>query len=533
MQILDREGSISSSPASEATVADEAPEVLRPRHAGILLHPTSLPGRFGIGDLGPDAYRFVDLLKTAGQTIWQLLPLGPAGDGNSPYSARSAFAGNPLLISLTSLVDEGLIDAHELELDAIPDFPAERVDYEAVIAWKESLLRRAYRRFTNQGRQPELDPFIEANKTWLPDYCLYMALREEQARPWHDWPAPLATRDAGALADARGRLEEAIAYNVFLQSRFSDQWGKLRDHANRSGVQIFGDLPIFLADDSADVWANQRIFHLDAEGRPLVLAGVPPDYFSETGQLWGNPVYRWDVLRADGYSWWVERFRRVFELVDLVRIDHFRGFQASWHVPAGETTAKNGDWVPGPGIELFERVEEVLGRLPIVAEDLGIIDAKVRRLLKAAGYPGMKVLQFAFTNDASNPYLPHHHIMNCVVYTGTHDNDTTGGWYAGLTEEERERVWRYLGRNGSAAGADITSELIRVAYQSVAEIAMVPMQDLLRLGSEARMNTPAEARGNWAWRFRWEQIEDSRTRWLGDLAETYGRVPAPESPGTE
>jgi 4-alpha-glucanotransferase len=353
-----------------------------------------------------------------------------------------------------------------------------------------------------------------------------MALREEHGRHWHEWPARLVTRDENALAEARSRLRDVIEFRIFLQSRFGEQWARLKDHANQAGVRIFGDLPIFPEDDSADVWANQRFFELDAEGRQLVRAGVPPDYFSDTGQLWGNPVYRWNALREEGYGWWIERFRRVFTLVDLVRIDHFRGFEASWHVPVGETTAKRGAWVPGPGIEIFERVEEALGRLPIVAEDLGFIDGKVRRLLAATGYPGMKILQFAFSGGPRNPYLPHFHIPNCVVYTGTHDNDTTVGWFAGLSDAERVDVLRYLGRNGAAAREiDIASELIRLAYQSTAQMTIVPMQDVLRLGSDARMNKPATPTGNWSWRFRWAQVEDSRVRWLRGLAETYGRYP--------
>jgi 4-alpha-glucanotransferase len=503
---------------------DEA-EPVPLRYAGIILHPTSLPGRFGIGALGPEAYRFVDFLAAAGQSLWQVMPLGPTGFGNSPYAVRSAFAGNPLLISQKILVEEGLIEAEELA--RAPAFPVERVDFEPVIAWKEALLSGAYRRFRAQGRIHELDPFIEANQDWLPDFCLYMAIRHEDSRAWHEWPKPLATREPTALASARRQLADLITYHAFLQSRFADHWSKLKARANQSGVRILGDIPIFPAHDSADVWANQRIFKLDPGGQPEVVAGVPPDYFSKTGQLWGNPVYRWDVLKQEKYRWWVDRFRRTFELVDIVRLDHFRGFESSWQVPAGEKTAERGKWVRGPGMDLFARIEAELGHLPIVAEDLGVITAKVRQLRDAAGLPGMKVLQFAFDGNPRHPFLPHNYIPRCVVYTGTHDNDTTVGWFAGLSEEERGRVQRYL----QSDGADIASQLIRVAYQSVAETAMVPMQDVLKLGSEARMNLPGRSEGNWGWRFRWDELDPARVSWLRELAATYGRVPA-ATPGT-
>ena len=503
----------------DEAVEDDAEPAL-PRYAGIILHPTSLPGRFGIGALGPEAYRFVDFLGAAGQSLWQIMPLGPTGFGNSPYAVRSSFAGNPLLISQKLLVEEGLVEAEELA--RAPAFPADRVDFEQVIAWKEELLFRAFRRFCAQGRLRELDRFVDANQGWLPDFCLYMAIRHEDSRAWHEWPAPLARRDATALAEARRRLAELISYHAFLQSRFADQWAKLKIRANQAGVRILGDIPIFPAHDSADVWAHQGIFKLDPGGRPQVVAGVPPDYFSKTGQLWGNPVYRWEVLKDENYRWWVERFRRAFELVDIVRLDHFRGFVASWQVPAGAKTAEHGRWVPGPGMDLFARVEAELGRLPIVAEDLGVITAKVRELRDAAGFPGMKVLQFAFSGDPFHPFLPHNYVSKCVVYTGTHDNDTTVGWFAALSKAERENVQRYLGSNLS----NIASDLIRLAYQSVGEMALVPMQDVLRLGSEARMNLPGRAEGNWGWRFRWEELDPARVSWLHELAATYGRIPA-------
>ncbi len=503
-----------------AGIQDE-PDRARERYAGILLHPTALPGRFGVGDLGPDAHRFVDFLAAAGQTVWQVLPLGPAGYGNSPYSARSAFAGNPLLISPEFLRDEGLLTAEDLA--GAPRSPAGRVDFPRVAAWKEDRFRRAHRRFLAAGRGPELEAFAAANASWLPDYVLFMALRSVHPEPWHDWPPELVAREPAALAAARAELADEIGHRVFLQSRFALQWARLKTYAAAAGVRFFGDIPIFVADDSADVWANQRLFKIDARGRSLVVAGVPPDYFSETGQLWGNPVYRWDVLAAEDFAWWVERFRRTFELVDLARIDHFRGFEACWEVPAEETTARHGTWVPGPGLELFRRVESVLGRLPIVAEDLGLITTGVRVLRDAAGFPGMRVIQFAFGDDAANPFLPHNFAPNSVVYTGTHDNDTTRGWFAALGAEERERVWRYLGRR--LRGKVLVDALIRLAYQSVADMAIVPMQDVLGLGSKARMNTPAVANGNWDWRFRWQDLAAGRAAWMRELAQTYGRLP--------
>jgi 4-alpha-glucanotransferase len=351
-----------------------------------------------------------------------------------------------------------------------------------------------------------------------------MALRGEHPGAWQDWPSPLARRDAAALAVERARLADEIAYHAFLQYQFARQWERLRAHAHAKGVRLFGDIPIFVADDSADVWAHQPFFHLDAGGRPAVAAGVPPDYFSPTGQLWGNPVYRWDVLAGEGYAWWIERFRRAFELVDLVRVDHFRGFESSWQVPAGETTAERGDWVPGPGLDFLAQVARALGTLPIVAEDLGVITPAVHALRRAAGFPGMRVLQFAFGGDPHDPFLPHNHEPDSVVYTGTHDNDTTRGWFATLGGEERARVWRYLGYR--ADDLEMVVALIRLAYGSVARLAVVPMQDVLGLGSEARMNVPAVADGNWAWRLSWEAVTAERAAWLRELALTYGRLPA-------
>ncbi len=487
------------------------------RSAGILLHPTSLPGRFGIGDLGPEAYRFVELLAASSQRVWQVMPLGPPGPGNSPYAARSSFAGASLLISPELLEADGLLKSEELE--GAPPSPGDRVDFEAVAAWKDSLFRGAFARF-DPRRAPGAEEFFEGARSWLPDYALYMAIRNHDQGSWLEWPGDLAGRDERALAEARTRLADEIAYHEFLQWAFWRQWRSLKEHCNRLGVRIFGDIPIFVALDSADVWANQSIFRLGRDGHPEVVAGVPPDAFAATGQRWGNPHYRWDVLREEGYGWWVERLRHTLEMVDLLRIDHFRGFEAAWEVPANEPTAIHGHWEPGPGRHFFEEAERTLGELPIVVEDLGVITRKVRELRDSLDYPGMKVLQFAFGDDARNPYLPHNYPANCVVYTGTHDNDTTAGWYASLPDAERDRVRRYL----ATGGRDIVSDLIRAAYGSVAKMAIVPMQDVLGLGSEARMNVPGEAHGNWGWRMRWEQAEQGRMEWLREMAVTYGRV---------
>ncbi len=490
------------------------------RHAGVLLHPTSLPGRFGIGDLGPDAHNFIEWLASAGQSLWQVLPLGPPGPGASPYSARSAFAGNALLISPEKLVADGLLEAGEIE-DGPGNGGSDRVDFPAVAAWKAGLLRTAFGRFAGAGRWDEVADFEAANADWLPDYALYEAVRGEQPGAWWEWPEAIAGRDPAALDSARARLADDLRYQAFVQWLFARQWRSVRNHANERGVRIVGDIPIFVARDSADTWANRRIFKLDSEGLPEVVAGVPPDAFSETGQLWGNPLYLWDVLREDGYGWWARRLEKTLEMVDLVRLDHFRGFVAAWEVPYLEETAERGRWAPGPGREVFTALEARLGRLPILVEDLGVITEDVRRTRDELGYPGMKVLQFAFVDDARNPYLPHNIEANAVVYTGTHDNDTTAGWAASLPPWQRQRVLAYT---GGADGGDIVTGLIRMACASAARMAIVPMQDVLRLGSEARMNVPGVAGGNWSWRFQWSQVHHDHGAFLRECAELYGRT---------
>lgn len=487
------------------------------RAAGVLLHPTSLPGPYGSGDMGREAHRFVDMLAEAGQSVWQILPLGPPGAGHSPYAARSVFAGNPTLIALERLVEEGFLRRHEL--DACPPFPADRIDFAAIDEWREPLLRRACQRFLSSGRTGELDAFA-AGMPWLADYALYAALREGYGTSWDSWPKPFAQLEPEAIAEARYEYAAEIRYHQFLQFCFDRQWSDLRGYANSRGIRIFGDVPIFPDYDSADVWSNPHLFKLDPSGRPERVAGVPPDAFSAAGQRWGNPLYRWDVLAAQEYSWWGERLRAALSRVDLVRIDHFRGFYAAWEIPASDETAERGEWVSGPGPAIFAAIRAQMGDPPIIVEDLGLITRAVRTLRDSLGYPGMAVLQFAFGDDARNPYLPHNHRQNLVVYTGTHDNDTTLGWFESRAGWERDAVLRYLARDGS----DIVSDMIRVAYDSVAKLAIVPMQDVLNLGSEARLNVPGTPTDNWNWRFRWDQVHDGRVQWLRETSEEYGRV---------
>ncbi len=490
------------------------------RASGVLLHPTSLPGRYGIGELGEEAARFIDFLVTSRQKIWQVLPLGPTSYGDSPYQAFSAFAGNPMLISLSQLAQDGLLS--QADLAEVPNFSPDAVDFGWVISWKKPLLRRAFDAFearANEGNRRELETFISRQAGWLLDFARFMAFKHHfDGKAWGEWDPAIRSRDSQAIAALSAELAGEIRFQQFLQYVFFKQWGAVKAYANSRGIQIMGDIPIFVAYDSADVWANPELFYLDEQGHPTVVAGVPPDYFSATGQLWGNPLYRWDVMKGQDYRWWIQRLSKAMALYDLIRVDHFRGFEAYWEVPANEETAINGKWVKAPGEDLFETVSRELGKLPIVAEDLGVITPEVEALRDRFGFPGMKILQFAFS-DPSNAYLPHHHVPNCVVYTGTHDNDTTQGWYDAATPQERDFVRRYVGCDGT----DATWDLIRLGMRSVADRAVFPLQDLLGLGSEARLNTPGKASGNWSWRYRAEVLTDALAGRLADLTVLYAR----------
>jgi 4-alpha-glucanotransferase len=506
---------------------------MSPRRAsGVLLHPTSLPGFFGIGDLGPSARRFVAFLARAGQRIWQVLPLGPTGSGDSPYQCFSAFAGNPLLISLHALVEGDLLSA--ADVDGARGGPVESVDYERVSAHRRPLWRRALERF-EAGAPPSargaFDAFCREQAGWLDDYALFMAVKEaHDLAAWTRWDPAIAHRDPAALARWRTRRAHEIRAHQFAQYLFLAQWHALRDHCRAAGVALMGDVPIFVAHDSADVWARRELFQLRDDGCPRVVAGVPPDYFSATGQLWGNPHYRWDVLARDGYAWWIARMRSVLSLVDRVRLDHFRGFEAAWEVPGDATTAIEGHWAKGPGAALFEAMRRVLGPLPFVAENLGVITPEVEALREQFGFPGMAILQFAFGTDPQAPdFRPHNYPRHRVAYTGTHDNDTTVGWWtSGVGHStrseadlaaERAFVRRYLGTDGR----EIHWDFIRAVLASVADTAIVPLQDVLGLGSEARMNRPGRPSGNWRWRVRGEALTDAVADRLGLLAATYDR----------
>ena len=507
---------------------DDAQE--RPtRAAGILLHPTSLPGPHGIGDLGAGAYRFVEFLEAGRQTLWQLMPLGPVGMGNSPYAASSAFAGNPLLIALDEVAGRGWLDQADL---AGPDFPPHQVQFDQAAAFKLGALGRAFEQFsaTSSG-DDEFVAFCEQQRSWLDDYALFMALKEANGgSAWFQWERGLALREPEAIAATRRGLAERIRFQQFVQWLFFGQWGAIKRYANEREIQIIGDIPIFVAHDSADVWVHRDIFHLDDRGEPTVVAGVPPDAFSATGQRWGNPLYSWERLAERGYRWWIERFRATLQMVDVIRLDHFRGFQAYWEVPAAHETAQHGRWVEGPREGLFDAVVAELGRVPMIVEDLGDITPDVIELRERLGFPGMKVLQFAFGEDAvgvptgKNPYLPHNHRPDFVVYTGTHDNDTTVGWFASLSEGERAAVLRYLGKDGH----DIAWDLIRLALSSVAEWAIVPLQDVLGLGSEARMNVPGRPEDNWTWRYVEGALTPAHAERLAELTATYGRAMSDE-----
>ncbi|HEX6707369.1 MAG TPA: 4-alpha-glucanotransferase [Albitalea sp.] len=492
-----------------------------PRSSGVLLHPTSLPGPHGSGDFGADAYRFVDWLASAGQRLWQILPLGGIGPGNSPYMSSSAFAGNVLLIDLDELRQRGWLSASDVE--PVAGLSPRRVDFGVVVPFRMERLARAAARFAanaSTADRASLDAFCAGHASWLDDYALFMALADHHGwRDWSDWPSQLAFRDPAALAVACGEHAARIAFWKFCQWCFFRQWLALRAHANDRGVQVVGDAPIFIAYQSAEVWARPDLFELDAKGKPTVIAGVPPDFFSATGQRWGNPLYRWSAHARDGHAWWIERVRRTFELVDIVRIDHFRGFAGYWEIPAGEPTAENGRWLPGPGPALFDALHAAIGRMPIIAEDLGLITPDVDALRKQFGFPGMRILQFAFDAGSGNHFLPHNHASDTVVYTGTHDNDTTVGWWDKASAHERRHVADYLQTDGH----EIHWDLIRAACASVGDMAVHPMQDVLGLGGEHRMNYPGKSEGYWEWRFGWDQVRPEQAERLRTLCALYRR----------
>jgi 4-alpha-glucanotransferase len=502
-----------------------------PRSAGVILHPTCLPSRFGIGDLGPTAAAYVEWLAGAGASWWQVLPLHPPGPGNSPYSAISTFAGNELLISPDLLLEDGLLTDEDLA--NTPRFPREWVEYDEVVPFKQALLRRAYARFRDLKPlklMQQLAEFRKRHSAWLGDYALFRALRDSRGgEAWYEWPRELAMREPEALLDWMQAHPDAVDFVEFCQFFFFRQWSSLREWAHEVGVGIFGDLPIFVAGDSAEVWAHPELFLLDEERRPTVVAGVPPDYFSATGQLWGNPLYDWEALAASGYGWWIDRVRHAFETVDMLRMDHFRGFASYWEVPAANDTAIDGRWRPGPGRALFDAFSEKLGELAFVAEDLGEITPDVIELRRELDLPGMVILQFGFSPEPRSTFIPYAHERNMVVYTGTHDNNTTVGWYwDDASEGEKDLVRRYA----ACSGREIHWDMIRLALASVADLAIVPHQDLVGLGSDCRMNTPSVGGGNWRFRITPPMLQQVIQARFFDLVEVYGRLQPDEEPGT-
>lgn len=493
------------------------------RYSGVLVHPTSFPSPYGIGDMGRGAHEFIDFLAMAGQHLWQVLPLGPSGNGNSPYQSYSVFAGQTLLISPELLIEKKLLT--EADVHPIPEFNADRVDYDKVTTYKTSLFKKAYEHFRHTADKnllEEYDSFQSNNQYWLDDYCLYMAGKDyHNGLPWYEWEDSLLDPTPKERASWMKLLASEIDYYRFIQFAFFSQWYELKDYANKKGIAIIGDIPIFTAPDSADVWANKELFKLDSKGYPLEVAGVPPDYFSATGQLWGNPLYDWDAMKDDGYRWWIERVRNQLDQVDYIRIDHFRGFEAYWAVPAGEETAMNGKWKKGPGEALFEAIQKALGEeLPIFAEDLGIITPEVEKLRDTLGFPGMKILQFGFDGTGESTFLPHQlSTRNCICYTGTHDNDTTCGWYEHTSEQNKDKVRRYMNTDASSVSWDF----IRTCLGTIAKYAIFPVQDLLKLGSEHRMNTPGTATGNWEFRYRSGLLDEGMAKGLKQMTELFGR----------
>jgi len=501
------------------------------RTAGILLHPTSLPGAHGIGDLGSEAFKFVDFLEAAGQKLWQVLPLGPTGYGDSPYQTFSAFAGNPLLVSPEKLARENLLSDENLRNS--PHFNPVCIDFGEIIALKMSLLKKAFVRFVELRKhesEPAFKTFCANNAGWLDHFSSFMAFKDHHGGGlWTGWDHKLVIREKSALKEWEKKLSKDILFHKFVQFMFDKQWQELKKYTNDKGIKIVGDLPIFVAYDSADVWANKEFFDIDENGALLTKAGVPPDYFSPTGQLWGNPLYRWDVMAKDDFLWWRERISKLLKLVDIIRIDHFRGFDAYWEIPGDAPTAEKGRWVKAPGKEFFHSLKNYLGEAPILAEDLGLITKSVRELRDSLGFPGMKILQFAFGTKMERRFLPHNLTQHCVTYTGSHDNDTTRAYFEKAKHENND-IYSSTQRYLNYYGDDLRFELIRAAYASVADMVIIPMQDILNLGSEARMNFPGKLGGNWTWRFTWDQVAPDIVRTYKNLCELYERPPKPQPP---
>lgn len=504
-----------------------------PRSSGILLHPTSLPGEFGIGDLGDEAVRFIEFLVASGQKLWQVLPLGPTGYGDSPYQCFSVFAGNTLLVSPQRLLETGLLTSDDVKDH--PTFHAERIDFTRVKEFKAQLLSKAYNNFL-ESQEPNLredfKEFCDKETVWLDDWALYRALKDaHDEKAWYQWELDLAMRDEQALESARATFADEINAHKFYQYLFFSQWSAIRRLCHHHGISIIGDIPIFVAHDSVDVWTNPHLFKLDDARNPTVVAGVPPDFFSKTGQLWGNPIYDWERMRHDGFAWWIFRIKSLLEVFDVVRLDHFRGFVAAWEVPGGNKTAEHGEWVNAPGRDLFATLRYALGEFPVIVEDLGLITEDVDALRDEFGFAGMRILQFAFGGDAQNPHLPHNYINNAVAYTGTHDNDTTRGWFASLKVKKVTEANAHLGRAReyclqylNSKGREIHWDMIRASLASVADIAITPLQDVLGLGSEGRMNLPATEDGNWNWRFREGLLTAKLSERLRAMCEVYGRT---------
>jgi 4-alpha-glucanotransferase len=499
------------------------------RAAGILLHPTSLPGKFGIGDLGYEAYNFVNFLEASGQRLWQVFPLGPTGYGDSPYQCFSAFAGNPNIISPEKLRDAGFLKDSDLE--HVPAHNPSHVDFGTVIEYKKGLLKKAFSNYKKKdhGIQKNFDKFVKQNEDWLEDFALFMAAKEHFGGvAWPEWEKGLVTRKPEALIKWKEELADEILFVKFCQFMFNVQWHDIRTYANSKGIKIIGDIPIFVAYDSSDVWANNKIFTLGKEGKLEFVAGVPPDYFSTTGQLWGNPLFIWEEMEKDDFQWWRNRLSKLLEMVDIIRIDHFRGFDAFWRIPGDASTAVTGKWVKAPGEKFFSTVKKYLGEPPIIAEDLGVITKSVTALREKFGFPGMKILQFAFGTDMETRFLPHNIPPDSMVYTGSHDNDTTRAYFEMAKAQQHENdIYQHTQKYLNYYGDDIVGELIRAAYATAADVVIIPMQDVLNLGGEARMNFPGKLGGNWAWRFTWNQVPAHMPAHFKEMAVLYERPPKP------